>query len=483
MVQSNPYTARLGVPDRDMFFGRTAELRRAHNLLSGPSPSCLAILGPSRIGKTSLMERVKAELDSSSQGCICATMSAFVVSDRESMFRAISGVLGARGAVLKRASEPAGFLEWIDKQVSDTPTILFVDDFDDCRFASDELRFEFYDVLRSALWNRPFAVCVVIRRPLEELCSADGANSSLLWNVFTTLELGLLAQNEAHELIHVPHVRAGLSVTDEEWGTVFELVGTQPFLLHFAGFELFDTKSSASSPLGLDTLRILVRRIHDFAKPFFRGFLEYLKRRDASLVSAAVALAAGRPIASDDAHNLIRLGLAYDSPKGARLISKEFEQFVLKRSEQAPAPKSTTADVVSPIDSNQHAGVGNVFLSHSSKDRIWVRDFCGELLASGIDVWTDWLHIQPGENFDRAIEEALVNATHVLLVVSPNSLQSDYVRSEVEWALSENKTVIPIVLQDTHIPPRWHALQRLFARTEAERASTIAHLFRMLPQR
>jgi len=45
-----------GLPDARMFVGRQAELERISALLTPTAPASVAILGPSRMGKTSLLE-------------------------------------------------------------------------------------------------------------------------------------------------------------------------------------------------------------------------------------------------------------------------------------------------------------------------------------------------------------------------------------------------------------------------------------------
>ena len=67
-------------------------------------------------------------------------------------------------------------------------------------------------------------------------------------------------------------------------------------------------------------------------------------------------------------------------------------------------------------------------------------------------VFMDVSDIQPGQNFEQAIERTLARCDHLLAVIGPQWLTSltarqatgeDFVRSEIAAALSRGTTVIP----------------------------------------
>jgi hypothetical protein len=71
-----------------------------------------------------------------------------------------------------------------------------------------------------------------------------------------------------------------------------------------------------------------------------------------------------------------------------------------------------------------------VFLSHSSKDKPFVRDLANALEAGGeIKVWLDEREIDYGENIVLKIADGL-DADFVLLILSPNSVDSKWVKEE-----------------------------------------------------
>jgi hypothetical protein len=56
--------------------------------------------------------------------------------------------------------------------------------------------------------------------------------------------------------------------------------------------------------------------------------------------------------------------------------------------------------------------------------------------------------VDTGRNFNEAIEEALKSATHVVVLVSKKSLQSQWVHEEIRRAKAAKKRVFPILLGD-----------------------------------
>lgn len=103
-----------------------------------------------------------------------------------------------------------------------------------------------------------------------------------------------------------------------------------------------------------------------------------------------------------------------------------------------------------------------VFVSHASQDKEIVEQLLQELAELDVDTWVSFRDIAPGSEWNRAIHDALDAAAHVIIVVSQNSINSDYVLAEVEFALGQGKTVIPVLIEDIKkLPVRWHTLQYL----------------------
>jgi Leucine-rich repeat (LRR) protein len=92
--------------------------------------------------------------------------------------------------------------------------------------------------------------------------------------------------------------------------------------------------------------------------------------------------------------------------------------------------------------------MARVFLSHSSKDSNFVSTELVPLLESnGVSTWYSIVDIRSAEEWERSIREGLESCDWFLVVVSLNSVQSEWVRAEVDWALEHRKgRVIPVLL-------------------------------------
>lgn len=67
-----------------------------------------------------------------------------------------------------------------------------------------------------------------------------------------------------------------------------------------------------------------------------------------------------------------------------------------------------------------------------------------KLSAAGFTFWRDTDNLQPGTvDWERAIREAISKSKLVLLVASPNSVNSDYVHGELELARTFNLPIYP----------------------------------------
>ncbi len=101
------------------------------------------------------------------------------------------------------------------------------------------------------------------------------------------------------------------------------------------------------------------------------------------------------------------------------------------------------------------------FISYSRKDgaeyAAWLRTWLGE---HDLSVWRDLESLEGGPDWWSQIEDALRSKAlqHFILVVTPASLASPYVRREIRLARQEGETVCPVRgpgLADLGALPRW----------------------------
>ena len=93
-----------------------------------------------------------------------------------------------------------------------------------------------------------------------------------------------------------------------------------------------------------------------------------------------------------------------------------------------------------------------IFISYSRKDTDFVRKLAGDLEKAGYDVWWDITDLRGGDDWVRQIPTAIEASQFVIVVLSPNSIASEWVEKEYTQALSLRKKIIPIMLAPCNVP-------------------------------
>ncbi|MGZ5432695.1 MAG: toll/interleukin-1 receptor domain-containing protein [Thermoanaerobaculia bacterium] len=98
-----------------------------------------------------------------------------------------------------------------------------------------------------------------------------------------------------------------------------------------------------------------------------------------------------------------------------------------------------------------------VFISHSHADKAFVRSLARQLRDRGIDVWLDEAELRVGDSLLDQLGESLDRVDFLLVVLSPASVKSSWVKEELKVALSRQiqkrrVDVIPLLKADCVIP-------------------------------
>ena len=96
--------------------------------------------------------------------------------------------------------------------------------------------------------------------------------------------------------------------------------------------------------------------------------------------------------------------------------------------------------------------MAQIFISYSRKDIGFVRKLAGDLEKAGYDVWWDLTDLRGGDDWLRVIPSAIEASEHFIVVLSPNSAVSDWVKKEYTQALSLRKKIIPLMLERATVP-------------------------------
>lgn len=82
-----------------------------------------------------------------------------------------------------------------------------------------------------------------------------------------------------------------------------------------------------------------------------------------------------------------------------------------------------------PVDSPK------AFISHSSADKEITERLANDLIGQGVDAWFDKWEIMPGDSLRRKIEQGISEASHFIVLLTPNSLRSEWVQTELDAAM------------------------------------------------
>ncbi len=99
-----------------------------------------------------------------------------------------------------------------------------------------------------------------------------------------------------------------------------------------------------------------------------------------------------------------------------------------------------------------------VFLSHNHADKEFVRRLASDLNAHGIKYWLDEAEMKIGDSLIQKISEGLTSANYFIIVLSPNSVNTPWVKNELEIALtleisrSRQISILPVLIKDCEIP-------------------------------
>jgi len=90
------------------------------------------------------------------------------------------------------------------------------------------------------------------------------------------------------------------------------------------------------------------------------------------------------------------------------------------------------------------------FFSYARADSAIVRIFAQHLRADGINVFLDTEFLKPGERFEKVILEKVRSADALVFFVSPSSLHSKWVETELlAFGDSSKKLIIPVLINGT----------------------------------
>lgn len=89
-----------------------------------------------------------------------------------------------------------------------------------------------------------------------------------------------------------------------------------------------------------------------------------------------------------------------------------------------------------------------VFVSYSRRNKTFAERLARDLSDAGLDVWIDFRQIHGGEDWRKEIYRGLERSEMMVVCLSPDSVNSQWVQREVLTARELGKTIIPVNVMD-----------------------------------
>jgi len=113
-----------------------------------------------------------------------------------------------------------------------------------------------------------------------------------------------------------------------------------------------------------------------------------------------------------------------------------------------------------------------IYISYAKPDEAFARSLSEQLARRGFSVWNSREELLPGDNVWLQTGEALKKSKAMVVLISPDSMRSEWVRREIEYALGDSNyqgRVFPVHVRTTKDIP-W--ILRHFKTFDARRNAT-----------
>lgn len=108
--------------------------------------------------------------------------------------------------------------------------------------------------------------------------------------------------------------------------------------------------------------------------------------------------------------------------------------------------------------------MAQVFISYSRRDLDFVHQLAADLKKAGLEVWYDVSKLGGGSRWRTEIENALQNSQYVVVVLSPDSIKSEWVEREFIFSNNLNLKIIPLMYRTCKLTLNYVNLNYIDAR-------------------
>src|SRR5262249_14228661 len=170
--------------------------------------------------------------------------------------------------------------------------------------------------------------------------------------------------------------------------------------------------------------------------------------------------------ADDPVHHYAYVAEARDESAAGTLLSQGVAQAPLTSADVAAALREAVAR--HEADERAAAYTGrtkertagrHIFISYSRADRAYVSRLAAHLATVGIPVWYDF-EVETGERFSQEIQQAIDECAAFVVVLTPASVASEWVRREISRAVRKDKRILPLLLSPCDTPIELERMQQ-----------------------
>ena len=123
-----------------------------------------------------------------------------------------------------------------------------------------------------------------------------------------------------------------------------------------------------------------------------------------------------------------------------------------------------------------------LFISHATEDASFAKRLARSVRSANVDVWMAPDSIHPGEDFVDAIQRGLSDTTHLVVIMSPDAIESSWVKLEMNTAIRLERggrlSIMPINYRECDAPVLWGAYH--WAEYEGEYDQLVENLLRWM---
>lgn len=92
-----------------------------------------------------------------------------------------------------------------------------------------------------------------------------------------------------------------------------------------------------------------------------------------------------------------------------------------------------------------------LFISYRAQDAIYATKVAEDLFKAGINTWIATLSYKPGENWQISQWESLMKVRGLVVILSKEVAQSEYIRKEILIAKTRSIPIYPVLIDDQRV--------------------------------